>query len=73
MATPQIIEAFLDSPWYIDIIFDLLNLQAPPSFSITKGRFLKTKSMKYRIIDNALFWEDNGGILLNFGILLQHS
>ena len=24
------------------------------------------KSMKYCIIDDALFWKDNGGILLNF-------
>jgi len=65
MATPQISEAFIDSPWYAYIIFVLLNLQAPPGLSRTKGRFLKMKSMKYCIIDNDLFWKDNGGILLS--------
>ena len=65
MATPQISEPFTYSPWYVDIIFVLLNLQAPRSLSRTKARFLKMKSMKYCIIHNALFWKDNGGILLN--------
>lgn len=65
MATPQINEPFTDSPWYANIISVLLNLQAPPGLSITKARFLKMKSMKYCIIDNALFWKYNGGILLN--------
>ena len=65
MATPQISEAFIDSLWYANIIFVLLNLQAPPGWSRTKARFLKMKSMKYCIIDNALFWKDNGGTLLN--------
>jgi len=54
-ATPQISKPLTYSPWYADIIFVLLNLQAPPSLSRTKGRFL----------DNALFWKENGGILLN--------
>ena len=65
MATPQISEPFIDSPWYADIIFVLLNLQAPPSLSRTKSRFLKMKSIKYGIIGNSLFWKDNGGILFN--------
>jgi len=65
METPQISEAFIDSHWYADIIFILINLQAPPSLSRTKSRFLKMKAMKYCILDNVLFWKDNGGILLN--------
>lgn len=65
MTTPQISEAFTYSRWYADIIFVLLNLQAPPGLSRTKARFFKMKSLKYCIIDNALFWKDNGGILLN--------
>ena len=65
MVTPQISEAFIDSPWYADIIFVLLNLQAPPSLYRTKGRFMKMKSMKYCIIENYLFWKDNAGLLLN--------
>ena len=59
MATPQISEAFSDSLWYADIIFVLLNLQAPPELSRTKARFLKSKEMKFFIIDNGLFWKDH--------------
>ena len=65
MATPMISEAFLDSPWYTDIIFVLLNLQAPPGLSRTKARFLKLKAARFCILDNVLFWRDHSGILLN--------
>eukprot|EP00253_Pinus_taeda_P025834 PITA_25834 len=57
MATPQINQAFLESPWYTDICFVLLNLQAPPGLSRTKNRFLKLKAAKFCIIDNVLFWK----------------
>ena len=66
MATLEIGKSFLDSPWYVDIIFVLLNLQAPPVLSRTKARFLKLKATIFCIINNALFWKDQGGILLNF-------
>ena len=36
MATPQINQAFSQSPWYADIVYVLLNLQAPPGLSRTK-------------------------------------
>jgi len=65
MATPQISQAFLDSPWYADIIYVLLNLQAPPGLSRTKQRFLKMKSLKFCILDGVLFWKNHEGILLN--------
>ena len=29
-----------------------------------KARFLKMKSLRYCVIDNALFWKDSSGILL---------
>ena len=64
MATPQISQAFLDSPWYTDIIHVLLNLQAPPGLSRTKRRFLKMTSLKYCILDGTLFWKNHEGILL---------
>jgi len=64
MATPQINEPFTDSPWYVDITFVLLNLQAPPGLTRTEARFLKIKSLRYCIVDNALFWKDNSSILL---------
>jgi len=65
MATPQISQAFLDSPWYADITYVLLNLQAPLGLSRTKKRFLKLKAAKFCILDNALFWKNHEGILLN--------
>ena len=46
MATPQINQDFLQSPWYVDICFVLLNLQAPPGLSRTKKRFLKNEGIK---------------------------
>eukprot|EP00253_Pinus_taeda_P022496 PITA_22496 len=64
METPQISEPFTDSPWYADITFVWLNLQAPPGLKRTKARFLKMKSLRYCVVDNALFWNDNNGILL---------
>ena len=65
LATPQISEAFLLSPWYVDICFILLNLCAPPGLSKTKKRFLKMKASKFCVIDSALFWKNHEGILLN--------
>jgi len=65
MATPQINQAFLQSPWYSDICFVLLNLHAPPGLSRTKKRFLKMKASKFCILDSALFWKNHEGILLN--------
>ena len=65
MTTPQISQAFLESPWYADITNVLLNLQVPPGLSRTKKRFLKMKASKFCILDNALFWKNHEGILLN--------
>jgi len=65
MATPQINQAFLQSPWYADICYILLNLQAPLGLSRTKKRFLKMKAAKFCIIGNVLFWKNHEGILLN--------
>ena len=65
MATLEISEAFLDSPLYVDIIFVLLNLKAPPGLSRTKSRFLKLKAVRFCILDNVIFWKDHSGILLN--------
>jgi len=58
-------QAFIESPWYVHIVYILLNLQAPSKLSRTKSRFLKMKSLKFCILDNALFWRDHEGILLN--------
>jgi hypothetical protein len=37
MATPNVRELFLKSPWYADLIFILKNLQAPPGLTKTKA------------------------------------
>ena len=65
LATPQISEIFLQSPWYADIFFVLLNLCAPPGLSTTKKGFLRMKSSKFCVIDGALFWKNHEGIFLN--------
>lgn len=41
MATPPISQDFIESQWYVDIIYVLQNLQAPLELSRTKSRFLK--------------------------------
>ena len=66
MVTPQINQAFLQSPWYADIIYVLLNPQAPPGLSRSKKRFLKMKGSKFCIADNVLFWKNHEVILLSF-------
>ena len=44
---PFIEETFLNSPWYADIIYVLLYLNAPPSWSKTKARFFKKKALSF--------------------------
>jgi hypothetical protein len=65
MATPNVREVFLNSPWYADLIFILQNLQAPPGLTKTKARFLKLKALKFCILEGNLYWKDPAGILLN--------
>lgn len=55
MVTPPINHAFIESPWYADIIYVLQNLQTPTELSRTKSKFLKMGYLKFFIIDNALF------------------
>eukprot|EP00253_Pinus_taeda_P030496 PITA_30496 len=52
LATPQISETFMQSPWYADICFVLLNLCAPPGLSRTRKRFLRMKSSNFCVIDD---------------------
>jgi hypothetical protein len=63
--TSQVSEKFIDSPWYTDIIYLLMNLHALPGLSKTKARFLKLKDTKFCILYNSLYWKDPGGILLS--------
>jgi hypothetical protein len=47
------------------MVFVLHHLQAAPSLTKTKSRFLKLKYMKYCILNGNLYWKADGGILLN--------
>ena len=61
--TPLTEETFTNSPWYADIIYVLLYLNAPPSLPKTKARFVKQKALKYCMIDGVLYWKNAVGIL----------
>jgi hypothetical protein len=54
-ANPQVKEVFSTSPWYVDLIFVLHHLQAPPGLTKTKARFLKLKAMKYCNLSGNLY------------------
>jgi len=53
--SPNIKEAFLNSPWYADLIFLLHNLQAPPGLTKTKAIFIKLKALKFCILEGNLY------------------
>eukprot|EP00253_Pinus_taeda_P019521 PITA_19521 len=61
----QVSEFFLLSPWYSDIVYVLQNLSRPPGMAKNKSRTLKLKASKFCIMNNALYWKDLGGVLLN--------
>ncbi len=62
----QISEIFLHSPWYSDIVYVLQHLSPPPGMAKNKGRTLKLKATRFCVLNNALYWKDPRGILLNF-------
>ena len=66
LVTPPIDEAFLNSPWYADILYVLSNLNAPPGLSKIKARFIKLKAVTLWILENIFYWNYIGGILLKF-------
>ena len=63
-STPIAEDHFVNSPWYTDIVYVLLNMNTPPSLSKTEARFLKLKAVNYCIIDKCLYWKNASGILL---------
>lgn len=65
-ATVQVSEQFPSSPWYKNIVYFLQTLQCPPNLSKTTARFLKLRAVKFCILEEALFWKDPGGLLLNY-------
>jgi hypothetical protein len=63
--TPHVKEIFSNSPWYVELIYVLHHLQAPPDLTKMKARFLKLKALKYCILNGNIYWKDVGVILLN--------
>jgi len=61
----QVSEIFLHSPWYSNIVYVLQHLSPPLGMARNKGRTLKLKATRFCILNNALYWKDPGGILLN--------
>ncbi len=64
LSTPIVENHFMNSSWYVNIIFVLLNLNTPPGLSKTKARFLKLKVVNYCIIDKCIYWNNASGLLL---------
>ena len=62
----QVSEIFLQSSWYSDIVYMLQHLSPPPWMAKNKVKTLKLKAARLCILNNALYWKDPGGILLNF-------
>ena len=58
LSTPIIEDNFMNSSWYVDILYFLLNLNTPPSLSKTKARFLKLKAVNYYIVDKCIYWKN---------------
>jgi hypothetical protein len=55
---------YLSSPWFKDIVHFLQSLQSPPDLDKSKFKYLKIKFVKYKIINQFLFWKDPNGIML---------
>ena len=64
-AEVQVMSDFSISPWYVDIVYVLKNLQPPAGLSKTRERSMKLKAAKLCIIYQHLYWKDPCGVLLN--------
>eukprot|EP00253_Pinus_taeda_P002984 PITA_02984 len=62
----QVSKIFIHSPWYSDVVYVLQHLSPPPGMAKNKSRTLKLKVAKFCIMNNALYWKDPKGMLLNF-------
>ena len=56
---------FSISPWYVDIVYVLQNLQPPAGLSKTRARSVKLKDANFCILNQYLYWKDPVGVLLN--------
>ena len=53
------------STWNFNIVYVPQNLQAPPGLRKTRERSMKLKSTKFCILNEYLYWNDPGVVLLN--------
>ena len=61
----QVMPDFPISPWYVDIVYVLQNLQPPAGLRKTRARSVKLKGAKFCILNQYLYWKEPGGVLLN--------
>ena len=64
ISTPIVEDQFMNSSWYVHIIYVLLNLNTTPGLTKMKASFLKLKVVNYCIIDRFLYWKNSSGIFL---------
>ena len=64
MEKEKIMDFYSSSDWYADIVHFLLFLQCPEHLDKKAARSLKLKDTKYCLVEEKLFWKDQGGILL---------
>ena len=64
LSTPIIEDHFLNSSWYVDILYVFLILNVPPGLSKTKAILLKLKVVNYCILNKCLYWKNASGLLL---------
>jgi hypothetical protein len=51
-------------PWYKDVIYFLQELRPLDGLQRNKAKTLKLKAVRYRLIDQVLYWKDPLGLLL---------
>lgn len=61
----QVSEIFLHSPWYLDIVYVLQHLSPLLGMARNISKTLKLRAAKFCIMNNALYRNDLGGMLLN--------
>ena len=64
LPAPIVEGQFQNSPWYADILYVHVNLNAPLDLSKTKERFLKLKARNYCILNECLYWKNSNGLFL---------
>jgi hypothetical protein len=62
-ANPQVEPPLARRPWYKDVIYFLQELWPPYGLQRNKARALKLKAVRYRLVNQVLYWKDPLGVL----------